>query len=113
MCSIGNFCHERNICFIATGSYGLYGYAFSDFGENFVCLDSNGENPRSGMVVNVDSEGVITCSDDDLHGLSTGDSVTFVVSQVADIEHRLTASDVHVFDGPLITCCCARPHTCT
>lgn len=43
-------------------------------------MDSNGENPVSGMVVNVDSEGVVTCSDDELHGLSTGNSVTFVVS---------------------------------
>ena len=67
---------------IATGSYGLYGYTFSDFGSEFVCRDKNGENPRSGMVVDIsnDGEGVVTCSDDEMHGLETGDMVVFVVS---------------------------------
>ena len=35
----GDYCHANGICMIATGTYGLYGYSFSDFGASHVVPD--------------------------------------------------------------------------
>ena len=48
---IGQYCHENGIIFIATGTYGLYGYAFSDFGKDHKISDTDGLRPLSGLVV--------------------------------------------------------------
>ena len=71
----------HSICFIATGTYGLYGYAFSDFGPSWTVADIDGEQARQGVVEHVsrDAEGAIVSADsDEPHGLSTGDFVEFV-----------------------------------
>ena len=92
---ISNFCHERNICFIATGSYGLYGYAFSDFGEQFTVSDSNGENPKTGIICGIhfdtDSKNtiIIETDKDGRHGLSEHDWI------------RLSGLGYEPFEDPL------------
>ena len=47
----GDYCHANGICMIATGTYGLYGYSFSDFGASHVVSDVDGEAPKAGLVV--------------------------------------------------------------
>ena len=73
---VSAFCRANGICFIATGAYGLYCYAFSDFGESWDVFDVDGENPAQGMVTNITKgpEGVVyvdpdepTDIDDDAH----------------------------------------------
>ena len=50
---INEFCHSRNICFISSSTPGLCGRVFCDFGEKFVVLDTNGEQPKSFMIASI------------------------------------------------------------
>ncbi|KAH8085262.1 hypothetical protein HD553DRAFT_24927 [Filobasidium floriforme] len=76
---IDEFCHNNGIAFIAADVRGLFGYAFNDFGSKFTCVDPTGENPLSGIVASIDKDGdaVVTCLDEQRHGLEDGDHVTF------------------------------------
>jgi len=86
---VGMFCHDARpnaIYFIATAMYGLYGYAFSDFGPSFTVNDIDGEPVKQGIIVDVQNSSpesggqakcVVTTADDKHHGLSDGDLVKF------------------------------------
>eukprot|EP00941_MAST-03F_sp_MAST-3F-sp1_P001435 g1435.t1 len=71
--------------FIVTGSHGVCGYIFNDFGSNFTVSDPTGRAPSEGVVVNLSSsisqEGkkcvVIETSDEMAHDLDSGDYVSF------------------------------------
>ena len=62
-------------------TFGVFGYAFCDFGDDFVCVDTNGEEVSSAMVASIDnsqgSETLVTCLDEGRHGLEDGDYVSF------------------------------------
>ncbi|ORX70907.1 ubiquitin-activating emzyme E1 [Linderina pennispora] len=75
--------HANGIYYISTELRGLFGYAFNDFGENFVVVDPTGEEPLSGMVASIEksAEGVVTCLDETRHGLEDGQFVTFTEVQ--------------------------------
>jgi ubiquitin-activating enzyme E1 len=77
---IGNYCHENDIIFIATGTYGLYGYAFSDFGKEHNISDTDGVIPRDGLVVDIkpgDEPGTtkILTEEKEAHGLWDKDEI--------------------------------------
>lgn len=76
---VNEITHANGIAFIAAQTAGLFGQVFCDFGENFTVVDTTGENPISAMVASVssDTEGVVTCLDDNRHGMEDGDYVTF------------------------------------
>jgi ubiquitin-activating enzyme E1 len=77
---ISSFCHDHKpnpIAFIATGVYGLYTYAFSDFGPQWEILDTDGESVRSGIVLDISQDGMVTTSREKHHGLKDGDWVRF------------------------------------
>ncbi|EDV25158.1 uncharacterized protein TRIADDRAFT_25768 [Trichoplax adhaerens] len=76
---IGEFAHESSIAFLVADTRGLFGQVFCDFGAQFQVLDTNGERPISCLVSSItkDSEGVVTCADEQRHGLEDGDYVTF------------------------------------
>ena len=61
----GDYCHKNGICLIATGSYGLYGYSFSDFGSSHVVSDVDGEAPKAGLVVSFEEIGKKKDDDDE------------------------------------------------
>ena len=68
-------------------TFGVFGYTFCDFGDAFVCVDANGEEPHSAMVASIDNsnfETVVTCLDEARHGLEDGDYVAF--SEVGGME---------------------------
>jgi ubiquitin-activating enzyme E1 len=50
------FCRSKGIAFIYTGSLGLYGFGFVDFGDNHVVLDKDGEELKSCMVSHISQE---------------------------------------------------------
>ncbi|WVF71622.1 hypothetical protein IAT40_006430 [Kwoniella sp. CBS 6097] len=83
---IDEFCRSKGIYFIAADVRGLFGSVFNDFGKDFACVDPTGENPQTGMIVEVDEdeEGMVTCLDETRHGLEDGDYVTF--SEVKGME---------------------------
>jgi ubiquitin-activating enzyme E1 len=59
---INNITHELNIGFIMTGCYGLLGYTFNDFGENFVINDIDGEEYEKLIVEKIEDK-IITFKD--------------------------------------------------
>ena len=81
---IADYCHNNNIYLIITDTFGLFGTIFTDFGKNFTCGDPTGENPLSGIVADVDSDGLVSALDETRHGLDDGDFVTF--SEVEGME---------------------------
>lgn len=82
--AIADYCHQNGIFVTITDTFGLFGSIFTDFGKNFTCGDPNGENPLSGIVSDIDAEGLVTALDETRHGLEDGDYVTF--SEVEGLE---------------------------
>lgn len=74
---ISDYCHAHGIYIVIADTYGLFGYVFTDFGKNFTCGDPNGENPVSGIVAGIDTDGLVSALDETRHGLEDGDFVTF------------------------------------
>ena len=54
---INEICRKNNIGFIYTLSFGLTGYIFNDFGENFIVNDINGEKNLNYHVFNIEEKG--------------------------------------------------------
>jgi len=83
---INEACRAAGASFIMTDAFGLFGYVFCDFGDEFVVVDTNGEEPLNSMVASITSEspGLVTVLDEGRHGLEDGDYVTF--SEVKGME---------------------------
>ncbi|KAG8967631.1 hypothetical protein FRC03_009660 [Tulasnella sp. 419] len=83
---INDWTHANGVNFISASTNGLFGSAFNDFGPKFTCVDPTGEQPLTGMIVEVDKEkdAIVTCLDETRHGLEDGDFVTF--SEVKGME---------------------------
>ncbi|CAF0891592.1 unnamed protein product [Didymodactylos carnosus] len=76
---VGEYCHKHNIKLVICNTKGLFGQIFCDFGENFLVLDTNGENPLMQIVTEIsnDNPGVVFLSFDKRHGFEDGSYVTF------------------------------------
>ncbi|KAK5121747.1 E1 ubiquitin-activating protein [Meristemomyces frigidus] len=75
--AIADYCHENGIYLVITDTFGLFGTIFTDFGKNFTVGDPTGENPLSGIVAGIDTDGLVSALDETRHGLEDGDFVTF------------------------------------
>ncbi|KAI4125819.1 MAG: hypothetical protein LQ338_004060 [Usnochroma carphineum] len=75
--TISEFAHKNGIYIVIADIYGLFGSIFTDFGEKFTIADPTGENPVSGIVADIDSEGLVSALDETRHGLEDGDFVAF------------------------------------
>ncbi|KAG7665751.1 UBA1 [[Candida] subhashii] len=74
---INSITHSRDIGYIHADVRGLFGQLFVDFGEKFTVIDQTGEEPKSGIVSDVERDGTVTMLDDNRHGLEDGDYVKF------------------------------------
>ncbi|CAA22354.2 ubiquitin activating enzyme E1 Uba1 [Schizosaccharomyces pombe] len=74
---INDFTHKNHIAYIAADSRGLFGSIFCDFGENFICTDTDGNEPLTGMIASITDDGVVTMLEETRHGLENGDFVKF------------------------------------
>ncbi|TNN78744.1 Ubiquitin-like modifier-activating enzyme 6 [Liparis tanakae] len=78
---VNDFCHSHQppIRFISCDAYGICVRVFCDFGEEFEVSDPTGEEHKEMFIQNItrDSPGVVTCMDNQPHGLQTGQSVVF------------------------------------
>jgi len=76
---LSNYAHENNIAVIIASTAGLFGQIFCDFGEEFTCYDTTGEQPLQVMVafISNDKEAVVSCLDETRHGFEDGDYITF------------------------------------
>lgn len=79
--AISDYCHEHGIYLVIADTFGLFGTIFADFGKQFTVGDATGENPLSGIVADIDSEGLVSALDETRHGLEDGDYVTFTELQ--------------------------------
>ncbi|EXJ78601.1 ubiquitin-activating enzyme E1 1 [Capronia coronata CBS 617.96] len=75
--AIADFCHQNGIYLTITDTFGLFGYLFNDFGNNFTVGDVTGENPISGIIADIDETGLVSALDETRHGLEDGDYVEF------------------------------------
>ncbi|KAM7419181.1 hypothetical protein PAMA_016345 [Pampus argenteus] len=78
---VNEFCHTQQppIRFIGCDAYGICVRVFCDFGEEFEVSDPTGEEPKEIFIQSItqDNPGVVTCMDNQPHGLQTGQSVVF------------------------------------
>uniref|UniRef100_A0A8C7Z0C3 E1 ubiquitin-activating enzyme n=1 Tax=Oryzias sinensis TaxID=183150 RepID=A0A8C7Z0C3_9TELE len=78
---INQFCHSQQppIRFISSDAYGICVRIFCDFGEAFEVSDPTGEELKEIFIQSItqDNSGVVTCIDNQPHGLQTGQSVIF------------------------------------
>eukprot|EP00462_Mataza_sp_D1_P025955 CAMPEP_0175127644 /NCGR_PEP_ID=MMETSP0087-20121206/4495_1 /TAXON_ID=136419 /ORGANISM="Unknown Unknown, Strain D1" /LENGTH=1019 /DNA_ID=CAMNT_0016409633 /DNA_START=13 /DNA_END=3072 /DNA_ORIENTATION=- len=76
---VNDFCHSKGIKFISGDIRGLVAGVFTDFGEAHTIADDNGERPLRGLVSNITNgnPGIVTCHEDNRHGLEDGNFVTF------------------------------------
>ena len=81
---IADFCHQNGIFIIITDIFGLFGSIFTDFGKDFAVADTNGENPITGIIADIDGDGLVSALDETKHGLEDGDFVTFAEVQGMD-----------------------------
>lgn len=75
--TIDEFCHKNNLCFISTETNGLFANVFVDFGEEFQVIDVDGEELKSGMISDIDSNGIVTTLDATRHNLHDESYVKF------------------------------------
>ena len=76
---LNEYSHAKNKAFITADTVGLFASVFCDFGEEFVSMDATGEQAVSGMIsaITQEVESVVTCLEDQRHGLEDGDMVKF------------------------------------
>lgn len=78
---VNEFCHSQQppIRFISCDAYGICVRVFCDFGEEFEVSDPTGEEPKEIFIqtISQDNPGVVTCMDNQPHGLQTGQSIVF------------------------------------
>ncbi|GAB7338869.1 hypothetical protein MBLNU457_5555t1 [Dothideomycetes sp. NU457] len=75
---IADYCHENGIYIVIADTFGLFGSIFTDFGKKFTVGDATGEEPHTGIVADIDSDGLVSALDETRHGLEDGDFVTFM-----------------------------------
>lgn len=75
------FCRSQKpaIGFIAADCFGLLGSVFLDYGNEFVCFDQDGEEPKTAIVAGVTQEnpGTVHTHHERRHGFQDGDWVVF------------------------------------
>jgi len=76
--TIADYCHENGIYIVITDTFGLFGSIFTDFGKKFTVGDATGEEPHTGIIAGIDSDGLVSALDETRHGLEDGDFVTFM-----------------------------------
>ncbi|KAI4832778.1 hypothetical protein CgunFtcFv8_022186 [Champsocephalus gunnari] len=78
---VNEFCHSHQppIRFIGCDAYGICVRVFCDFGDEFEVSDPTGEEPKEIFIHSItqDDPGVVTCMDNQPHGIQTGQSVVF------------------------------------
>lgn len=68
---INSICRQNSVQFIFTNVYGLFGFSFTDFGESFETLDTDGEEYRDMFISSIsnDLEACVEVLDQHAHNL--------------------------------------------
>ena len=94
--SLNRICHKLSIKFILCGCYGLSGYIFNDFGDNFVVSDIDGEVYENLLINTIEDNKIIfkdkhNLADDDILILTTNDNI------VHEIKINRTLTPIIIF----------------
>lgn len=92
--NINRLTHKLNIPFIMCGTYGLMGYMFNDWGDEFVITDLDGETSEPLILESIDSK-LLKFKDE--HKLSQGDTIVITNTDLVETEFN-----VHRKKSPLI-----------
>lgn len=84
--NINRIVHKLNIPFIMCGTYGLMGYLFNDFGDNFTITDIDGEIPELLILDNIDGKNI---KFKDEHKLFDGDVINITLSDGTILEYNV------------------------
>ncbi|KAG7192562.1 E1 ubiquitin-activating protein [Scheffersomyces spartinae] len=74
---INDFTHANGIGYINADLRGLFGQLFVDFGDEFTIVDTNGEEPHTGLISDIEPDGTVTMLGETRHGMEDGDYVKF------------------------------------
>lgn len=96
--NLNRITHKLNIPFIMTGCYGLMGYVFNDWGENFFINDVDGEIYENLLIDNIEGK-LIKFKDG--HNLSDGD-ILICTLNCSDGTTSTSEIKVHQTKTPLI-----------
>ncbi len=89
---INKITHAKGIRFISADVRGLFGQTFVDFGDSFTIYDKDGEDPKVGLISDIETDGTVTTLNATRHNLEDGDYVKF--SEVEGIP-KLNDGSVH------------------
>lgn len=91
---------KYDVKFIVANSFGLMGYVFCDFGNEFIVKDVDGELPKSGVLVSTNEQGY--CSNDP-HELSVGDVINITLGNEEVVDAVTHVKDITTFKTKLFT----------
>ena len=80
---LNTICNQLKIPFIMTGTYGLMGYIFNDWGDNFKIFDEDGEIYENLIINEIENEKIIF---KDYHKLSDNDTLIIKYKNNEEIE---------------------------
>lgn len=98
---VNEFCRQRSIGFILSTSFGPSGFAFLDYGTDFIVTDADGEETKSFIVVNATQADpcIVTVHEDKRHKFQDGDYVQFREVEGMTELNTLPPTEVTVIDG--------------
>lgn len=98
---VNEFCRARKIGFIFSTSFGPSGFAFVDYGTDFIITDADGEDTKSFIAVNATQSNpcIITVHEDKRHKFQDGDYVQFKEVEGMTELNSLPPTKIEVIDG--------------
>jgi len=99
--AVNEFCRNKGIGFILSGTHGPSGYTFLDYGTDFSITDADGEDTKSFIVVSATQTNplIITVHEDKRHKFQDGDYVKFTEVQGMTELNHLEPTQISVIDG--------------
>jgi ubiquitin-activating enzyme E1 len=101
MIKLNEICRKLHKGFILAQCLGVYGYSFTDFGDEFVCKDKTGEEHKSFNVVGITNakKPEVTVHKSKYHSFSNGDHVVFKevkgMEEINDQPIKITVIDAY------------------
>ena len=73
---LNKLCRSNNVKYILCNTFGLFGQIFCDFGISHIVKDVDGEEPKKGMITNVEKlDGHLLLTTADVHNLYNDDEI--------------------------------------
>ena len=83
--NLNELLRKTKTAMISTACAGLLGFVLTDFGENHIIFDKNGEPKKHVLISNIQPGGMITTEENKRHDLEDGDLV--IIDEVIGIEN--------------------------